>query len=164
MKLSEVVKQIKDRKKAGEKVGLITGCFDILHSGHCELFELAKEHVDILIIGVDCDATVKMNKAGRPINTLSSRISTLERNDSVDYVFPIEQVFKFGTKASQKCHEKIWNLLDPDYVITCSNRDELAKFKEKELKKFSYKFLNIVCDNDISTTKITSSNRPDLQS
>lgn len=47
----------------GKKVGLVTGCFDILHFGHISIFEFAKSHVDILLVGIDSDESIKINKA-----------------------------------------------------------------------------------------------------
>ncbi|KKP32632.1 MAG: Bifunctional protein HldE, partial [Candidatus Woesebacteria bacterium GW2011_GWE2_31_6] len=43
--LDEIADEVSKKKSSGKKVGLITGCFDILHVGHIDLFRKAKEHV-----------------------------------------------------------------------------------------------------------------------
>ncbi len=61
-------------KKAGKKVGLITGCFDVVHSGHVDLFRFAKKHCDLVIVGLDSDETIKINKgSNRPIHNIFQR-------------------------------------------------------------------------------------------
>lgn len=63
-------------KKSGKTVGLITGCFDVIHLGHVELFQFAKKHCDVVVVGLDSDETIKLNKGpGRPIHNISQRES-----------------------------------------------------------------------------------------
>lgn len=164
MNLSQVSEEVKVLKKRGKSIGLITGCFDILHSGHRKLFKLSKEKVGILIVGVDCDETVRLNKDGRPINPLAVRIENLKRERYINFVFPIMKSFKFDTTESRKCHERIWKQLKPDFLITCSTRDELVKIKIEESQRFGIKFLDIETDDPSSTTGIISNNPKDLQS
>lgn len=59
---------------------LITGCFDIIHRGHIELFKYANvlakrgEYSEPIFVLVDSDARVKLNKGvGRPINNQDDR-------------------------------------------------------------------------------------------
>lgn len=74
----------------GKTVGLITGCFDVLHLGHLGIFQFAKKHVDILVVGIDSDEAVKATKGPtRPINTQKHRCQLVAELISVDYVLPL---------------------------------------------------------------------------
>jgi D-beta-D-heptose 7-phosphate kinase/D-beta-D-heptose 1-phosphate adenosyltransferase len=62
--LSNLGKILLKLKKQGKTIGLITGCFDVFHIGHVETLNFAKKHCDILIVGLDNDRTVAINKGG----------------------------------------------------------------------------------------------------
>jgi len=76
----------------GKKVGLVTGCFDIVHAGHVGLLSFAKSKVDTLIVGLDSDTNVKKLKGkGRPVNNYYLRHMLLSEFSSVDYIFAIDK-------------------------------------------------------------------------
>lgn len=61
---------VEEAKKNGKKVVFTNGCFDILHAGHVTYLTEAKRQGDILIVGVNSDASVKRLKGEtRPINS-----------------------------------------------------------------------------------------------
>lgn len=73
-------------KEQGKKVVFTNGCFDILHVGHVSYLELAKRQGDILIVGVNSDASTKRLKGPtRPINSEKDRATMLSALKSVDY-------------------------------------------------------------------------------
>ena len=55
----------------GRTVVFTNGVFDILHAGHVKVLEKAKAHGDLLVVGVNSDASVRrLSKApGRPVNS-----------------------------------------------------------------------------------------------
>ena len=72
-----------------KKIIWTNGCFDILHRGHIELFRYAKSLGDKLIVGMDSDERVKLDKGeDRPINNLSDRMHVLSAIKYVDMVLP----------------------------------------------------------------------------
>jgi rfaE bifunctional protein nucleotidyltransferase chain/domain len=74
-------------KKAGKSVVFTNGCFDILHRGHVDYLSKARALGDILIIGVNTDASVKRLKgANRPIVQEDDRAAVLAALGFVDYV------------------------------------------------------------------------------
>ena len=74
-------------KKARKKVVFTNGCFDILHRGHVEYLSNAKSLGDVLIVGVNNDASVKRIKGdGRPIVEEEDRAHVVAALASVDYV------------------------------------------------------------------------------
>ena len=63
------------------------GCFDILHRGHIELFRYAKSLGDELVVGIDTDEKVKLDKGkDRPINNVQDRIFMLQSIKYIDKV------------------------------------------------------------------------------
>ncbi|MBI2559284.1 D-glycero-beta-D-manno-heptose 1-phosphate adenylyltransferase [Candidatus Woesearchaeota archaeon] len=86
--LDELIPIVKKLKKQNKKIVTTNGVFDILHFGHVKYLEEAKKLGDVLIVGVNTDASVKLIKGdGRPINGEESRIGVLAGLESVDYVF-----------------------------------------------------------------------------
>ena len=67
------------------------GCFDIVHRGHIELFKYAKSLGDKLVVGIDSDKKVKLDKGqDRPINCVEDRKFILESIRHVDKVLIFE--------------------------------------------------------------------------
>ena len=74
-------------KKRGKKIVFTNGCFDLLHVGHVRYLEEAKSFGDVLILGLNSDASVKRLKGeSRPIHTEADRAYVLAALESVDYV------------------------------------------------------------------------------
>lgn len=83
-KLEEVVNQI---KKQGKTIVATNGCFDILHVGHVKYLKKSRSFGDVLIVGLNSDASVKSIKGPtRPINNENDRAEVLCALSSVDYV------------------------------------------------------------------------------
>ena len=78
--------------RGGKKVVFTNGCFDILHAGHVTYLLEAKKLGDILVVGVNSDASVKRLKGeGRPVNNVSDRMFLLSALESVDFVVAFEE-------------------------------------------------------------------------
>jgi len=87
-----------------KKIIWTNGCFDILHRGHIEMFKYAKSLGDYLIVGVDSDKKVKLDKGeDRPINTLDDRIHVL---NSIKY---IDMVLSFKSTEDLERMIKYWS-------------------------------------------------------
>ena len=67
------------------KIVLVTGGFDPLHSGHIEYFKAAKELGDHLVVGVNSDAWLTRKK-GRPFMPFSERTAIIQELECVDEV------------------------------------------------------------------------------
>ena len=68
-----------------------SGCFDILHRGHIELFRYAKSLGDELVVGIDSDEKIRLDKGkNRPINDLQYRIAMLQSIKYIDKVIPFD--------------------------------------------------------------------------
>ena len=79
-------------REQGRRIIFTNGCFDILHRGHVTYLNRAKALGDILIVGVNSDASVARLKGdGRPINSLDDRIQVLSALSCIDHIVPFEE-------------------------------------------------------------------------
>ena len=88
IKTKDEIEKISSRlKEQNKKVVFTNGCFDILHKGHVSYLNIAKSFGDVLILGLNSDASVKRLKGEtRPINTEDDRAYILSALECVDYV------------------------------------------------------------------------------
>lgn len=154
--LEEISKKAREQKRLGKKTGLITGCFDVLHFGHIQLFRFAKKHVDFLIVGLDNDKTISLSKGkNRPVNSIEQRLQMVSELRSVDTVFEITAVFDYADDAyADKIHTDILKVLKPDYLITSIKADKYWQTKKLRAKHLQIKFLPDRRDRSNSSTTI----------
>ena len=74
--------------RKGKRIVATHGCFDILHVGHVRNLEASKKLGDLLIVGINSDASVRRIKGpARPIVPARERAEVLAGLAAVDYVF-----------------------------------------------------------------------------
>jgi len=79
-------------KKSGKTLVFTNGIFDLVHRGHLELLNKAKRLGDVLIVGINSDASVRRNKGPkRPIISQDDRAFMLANLAPVDYVVIFEE-------------------------------------------------------------------------
>ncbi|MEU6189629.1 D-glycero-beta-D-manno-heptose 1-phosphate adenylyltransferase [Nocardia sp. NPDC047038] len=89
--LGDLARRCAENARHGRRVVFTNGCFDILHGGHVSLLGRAKELGDLLVVGVNSDASVRRLKGDqRPVSTLSERMRVLAALSCVDLVVPFE--------------------------------------------------------------------------
>ena len=85
--ITRIATQFKEKK-----IVFTNGCFDILHAGHVTYLEKAKSFGDLLIVGVNSDASVrKLKGESRPINNEQDRAYLIAALHAVDYVVIFDQ-------------------------------------------------------------------------
>jgi rfaE bifunctional protein nucleotidyltransferase chain/domain len=73
--------------RAGRRVVLTNGCFDLLHAGHVALLEAARAEGDVLVVAINSDRSVREIKGPkRPILPEQERAETLAAMECVDHV------------------------------------------------------------------------------
>lgn len=78
-------------KAAGKTIVTNNGSFDILHAGHLDLLEEAKQQGDILFIGLNSDSSIQNEKGtSRPFITAEQRAAMLAALACVDFVVIID--------------------------------------------------------------------------
>ncbi len=87
----EIARLVERYKKEGKKIVFTNGCFDILHVGHVKYLQEAKSFGDVLIVGLNSDASVRRLKGpSRPVNPVEDRAYLLAALEAVDFVVPFE--------------------------------------------------------------------------
>ena len=90
-KLKEVIDA---HKTLGHKIVCTVGSWDMLHIGHLRYLMKAREHGDVLIVGVDSDRGIKLYKKNelRPIIPQAERMEMLKYQECVDYITLIDDI------------------------------------------------------------------------
>lgn len=85
--LNEAEKIAWKLRREGKKIVFTNGCFDLLHAGHIRTFQFCKRHGDVLIVGLNSDASVRTLKGkSRPLVPEKERAEILSALSDVDYV------------------------------------------------------------------------------
>ena len=85
--LEAVAARVAEARAAGRTVALANGCFDVLHVGHVRYLAGAKAEADVLVVGVNGDASVERLKGpGRPVMPEADRAVLVGALASVDHV------------------------------------------------------------------------------
>ena len=88
----DLADSLRQDRRSGKQIVFTNGCFDILHAGHVRYLAAAKAEGDILVVGLNSDASVRMIKgARRPIVSQEQRAEVLAAVGSVDYVTCFEE-------------------------------------------------------------------------
>ena len=84
----QLLSVLSDERAKGKRIVFTNGCFDLMHIGHTRYLQAARTLGDVLIVGVNSDASVRMlDKApDRPIVPETQRAEVLAALACVDYV------------------------------------------------------------------------------
>lgn len=138
--LPELLKKLDEDRAAGRKIVFTNGCFDILHRGHATYLRKARSLGDLLIIGLNSDASVKRLKGeSRPINAEDDRAYILESLECVNYVV------KFGEDTP---HELL-SQIRPDILVKGGD----YKLEDVVGREFAQEVILIDFVDGYSTTK-----------
>ena len=85
--LEALLPELQRHRAAGRRVVFTNGCFDIIHLGHVKYFQFARDQGDLLVVGVNTDASIQRLKGPkRPVVAEDDRIGVLEELESIDYL------------------------------------------------------------------------------
>jgi len=85
--LAALQARLEPLRRAGGKIAFANGLFDLLHVGHLRYLEAAKREADILVVGVNGDASAaKLKGPGRPVVPQAERAELVAGFGCVDYV------------------------------------------------------------------------------
>ncbi len=84
----ELASRLDERRRQGHRIVFTNGCFDLMHIGHTRYLQAARDLGDVLVVGVNSDASVRALNKGvdRPIVPDVQRAEILAALACVDYV------------------------------------------------------------------------------
>ncbi len=116
--------RVDEWRRERKRIAYANGCFDLLHVGHVRTLEAARQHGDVLVVGLNSDTSAQRIKGkGRPIYDEQSRAEMVAALASVDLVviFP-----EFSSLPLIKAlRPDVW-VKGGDYVLETVNQDERA--------------------------------------
>ena len=90
--LERVGERVAAARAAGKSIALANGCFDVLHVGHVRYLQGARAEADVLVVGVNGDASVRRLKgADRPLLPAGDRALLVGALRAVDYVIVFDE-------------------------------------------------------------------------
>ncbi len=90
--LDVVRERVAATRREGRTVALANGCFDVLHVGHVRYLEGAAAEADVLVVGINADASVRRLKGeGRPVLPAADRARLVAALRVVDHVVVFEE-------------------------------------------------------------------------
>ena len=122
--LSQLANDTQKIRSAGKTLVATNGCFDILHVGHVRYLAAARALGDVLLVGINGDASTRELKgAGRPINNENDRAEVLAALGCVDLVtiFPEVRAVRFLELAQPAIYVK-----GGDYTVDSLDQSEKA--------------------------------------
>jgi rfaE bifunctional protein nucleotidyltransferase chain/domain len=121
--LEEALKRFSPSFRNSRRIVFTNGCFDVLHRGHIYYLSRARELGDVLVVGLNNDASVtRLKGPGRPVNNLEARAEVLGALAFVDYII----VFAEETPLH------LITLLAPDVLVKGGDysREEIVGSRE----------------------------------
>lgn len=136
-----------------KRIGLVAGCFDILHYGHIRLIEFAKERCDLLLVGVESDQAISLNKGvDRPIFSTDIRMKVIAALSAVDFVFAFEHTGKYGSPDVEKYYQDVYRQLGITHLFTHMQKDSSYDRKSRRVKPLG---IEIVIQDEEPTSSST---------
>lgn len=103
--IDRLLSVVEKLKTEGKRIVSTNGCFDILHAGHVETFEWAKRQGDVLVVGINSDLSVRLNKGEkRPIVSERDRARLLAGLASIDYIYLFSEKSPLESLAKLRPH------------------------------------------------------------
>jgi len=107
-RLPELLEEISKLKQQNKKIVFTNGVFDILHKGHVAYLSEAKSLGDLLILGLNSDASVKRLKGpSRPVNNQDDRAFVLAGLESIQFI----------TIFSEDTPHQLLSQIQPDVLV-----------------------------------------------
>jgi D-beta-D-heptose 7-phosphate kinase/D-beta-D-heptose 1-phosphate adenosyltransferase len=90
--LDVLLQEVEYRRRLSQRVAFTNGCFDVLHAGHVQYLQEARAQADVLVVGLNSDASVRSLKGlSRPVHPLAARAFVLAGLQAVDFITVFEE-------------------------------------------------------------------------
>jgi rfaE bifunctional protein nucleotidyltransferase chain/domain len=143
----ELLLRVREARERGLKIVFANGCFDVLHVGHVRYLLGAKALGDLLVVGINADAQVAIQKgAGRPVIPDQERAEIVASIEAVDYV----------TIFSEPTVEALLLLLQPDIHAKGTDYTEDTVPERNVVRSYGGRVAIVGDPKDHSTSEILS--------
>ncbi len=143
--LYELVKIVARRKRTGQKIVFTNGCFDIIHAGHVDYLQQARQQGDFLVLGLNDDLSIRSIKGPqRPINNEMDRARVLAALGCVD------AIVLFGADTPID----LITMLRPDVLVKGADWEEDEIVGAAEVKADGGRIERIPFTSQTSTTRL----------
>ncbi|MGD0566180.1 MAG: adenylyltransferase/cytidyltransferase family protein [Candidatus Goldiibacteriota bacterium] len=124
-KREALAKIIAKLKKSGKTAAFANGCFDIMHVGHVRFLESAKAKADVLVLGLNSDASVrKLKGKGRPLVNEGERAEILSAFTCIDYIVVFNEL---TVDKTLEVLRPTYHCKGTDYTVDTVPEKEIAK-------------------------------------
>jgi D-glycero-beta-D-manno-heptose 1-phosphate adenylyltransferase len=132
-------------RRAGKKIVFTNGCFDILHVGHVRYLASARSEGDLLVVGLNSDASVRSIKGDRrPLVNQDQRAEVLASLACVDYVVVFDEPDPL----------RLIQTLKPDILVKGADWGEENIVGAEFVKSMGGKIIRAKLVPEVSTTRI----------
>ncbi len=143
--LEDLVTRLGKVRKSGQKIVFTNGCFDIMHVGHVRYLADAGSEGDLLVVGLNSDASVRIIKGDkRPIVRQNHRAEVLASLGCVDFIVIFDEPDPL----------KLIQTLKPDVLVKGEDWTEDAIVGAESVKSQGGKIVRISFVEESSTTAI----------
>ncbi len=144
--LDELLPKLTQARAEGKTIVFTNGCYDILHPGHVDLLRRAAAEGDILVLGLNSDASVRRQNKGadRPLNTFAARAFVLAHLASVNYVVEFDE----------DTPERLIAAVEPDVLIKGGDWPVRSIVGRKTVEARSGRVLSLPLLEGYSTTAL----------
>jgi D-beta-D-heptose 7-phosphate kinase / D-beta-D-heptose 1-phosphate adenosyltransferase len=134
------------KRRHGGSLVFANGCFDLLHGGHVSLLEQARRQGDVLVVGLNSDASTRRLKGdGRPLQGVADRLRVMAAVRFVDYV----TVFEEDTPL------ELILALQPDVIVKGADYSAEAVVGAREAEAWNGRVHIVDLTSGLSTTKLS---------
>ena len=143
--LNTLLKRLKTHRAAGDKIVFTNGCFDIFHAGHVQYLTAAKAEGEVLVVGLNSDASVRIIKGEeRPIVQEAQRAAVLAGLECVNYVTLFEDPDPF----------RLIQTILPDVLVKGADWEEGEIIGADIVKQHGGRVVRVPFVSDTSTSGI----------
>lgn len=145
VKVKKLVQKLDVLRDSGQRIVFTNGCFDILHVGHVRYLIAARSEGDVLVVGLNSDASVRIIKPeNRPIVDQDQRAEVLASLACVDYVTVFDEPDPLD----------LIRTLKPDVLVKGADWEEVDIIGADVVKDHGGKVVRVDFVPDISTSRI----------
>jgi len=145
LELRDLIVTLKSLRESGKRIVFTNGCFDILHVGHVRYLAEARAKGDVLVLGLNSDASVKSIKFdNRPVVIQDQRAEVLAGLACVDYI----------TIFDEPDPLLLIQAIKPDVLVKGADWEETNIIGSDVVKAYGGKVVRIKLVPDISTSRI----------